>query len=63
MRAAQVWTHLVCSCGEYYLPIQVALRRINEDHLAAGHRLRQVTTVTNADVARAVTGGVDVVSA
>lgn len=63
MRAAQLWTHLVCSCGEYYLPQHDALRRINVDHLAHGHRLHQVTTATTADVARAVTGGLHVVPA
>ena len=54
-RAAQLWVHLVCSCGEYYLPQPTALASINADHLAAGHRLAQVHTVTNSDVARAVT--------
>ena len=55
-RVAGLWVHLVCSCGEYYLPQHTALRTINADHLAAGHRLRQVVTVDDTDVARAVTG-------
>ena len=54
-RAAQLWVHLVCSCGEYYLPQPTALAQINATHLAGGHRPAEVHTVTNSDVAWAVT--------
>lgn len=65
MNPPKKWTRVECDCGTHDLPTDGVLRRIYDDHIDQGHRIKSATQVTSTQVANHIwkDGGHDVVSA